>query len=296
MTRLYASILILSFTLTSCDYVSDSIRSWGEKSRRRRIEKLSDADLETWERDLKLSRERLQELHENIEEIAQESEFQGNISWKLGRAYMARSRFEQAAMHYSDALQNRLNKYPHEYGERISSYDNAIPYFNEALKRNRLNPELVFEAALCYANASRAIGWEMNRWMIAEYLFRRLREIDPEDTRSLYQLALLYGKTTDRKFRDMDLAVSLLEETVKRQQNDIPARFALAHMLVESGQMDKARKQYSEIMHRIENMHESGILKGKAEKNIKYRTARDNLQKLESCIQDSSKCEVRTFE
>lgn len=289
-TFLILIVMFSFFIFVSCDAVSDAIRSWGEESRRTRIEKLSKLDLEKWERDLNISKEHAEELHQNIEKLVQETSYQGNLSWKIARAYMRRGMHEQAIPHISAALENRLQSPEHEFGERISRFDNAIPYFNEALKKNRVKPDLVFEAGLCYANASVDLGWEENRWKTAVFLFERLRKMEPDDTRPLYQLALLYGKTSDLRYRNMDLAVEFLEEALRKQENDIPARFALAHILVEKGDLDRARNEYREILSRIRNLHDAGMIKGDAEKNQKYQTARDNLEMLDLCISGSPSC------
>jgi tetratricopeptide (TPR) repeat protein len=288
---LFILIMLLSvFLFSSCDPVTDAIRDWGEESRRTRIQKLSELDLKKWERDLEISKEKAEELHQNIEKLVQETKHQGDLSWKIARAYMKRGLHEQALPHMSAALENRLERPDHEFGERISRYDNAIPYFNEALKKIEIKSDLIFEAGLCYANASHDLGWEENRWKTAVYLFNRMRKIDPDDTRSLYQLALLYGKTSDLRYRDLDLAVSFLEEALKKEENDIPARFALAHLYAVKGDLDRARSEYREIMARIENLYDSGMIKGSAQKNQKYQTARENLEMLDLCISGSPSC------
>ncbi len=277
---LVSTILLL---LTSCG-VMDSLRNWGERQRMRRQKDLRESDLRQWETDLKLSRERVEELNEKINEMVQESDRIGQLSWRIGKAYLDAGRFEEAIPHYSAALENSIAKGDRFYGQRISTYDNALPYFNEALKRYKHSPDLLFEAGLAYANASHELGWEANRWHMAIFLFDAMRQTYPSDIRPLFQLALLYGKTTNPELKDVSRAIAYLRESLRIQENDVPARFALAGLLVESGDLTSARNEYVSLVSRIEQMHSAGILKGSKEKNIKYLQAKSNLEKLDACL------------
>ena len=264
-TRLAASTiaaLLSAFLLVKCDPIEESIRRWGEESRRDRAQALQEGDLQRWQNDLQISRAEAEKLNEEIHELVQESELQGRLSWRIARAYMNRGRYDLAGQHFQAAIENeRLN----EDQVSLTDFERALPYFEEAIKRNPLDPDLLFDAGLCYANASRAAGWELNRFETAVLLFETVERLEPTITRSRYQLALLYGKAENPEVRDLDRSVALLQEIIRIKEDDIPAHFALGHMLVaraERGDLESARTVYADIIEILENLDRAGSLRG----------------------------------
>lgn len=283
-----ALVAALGIFLIGCEGVTDSIRNWGERSRRNRAEELREEELRKWERDLNLSRARVLELHRSVHDLVQESGKQGMLSWKIARAYMKDQRFEMAGTYYRGAIEGRLPD-PAEAGPLFES---ALPFFREALRRRRINEELLFEAGLCYANASRAMGWEESRWRTAELLFDQMRAIKPDDSRAAYQLALLYGKTPRDDLRQRDRAIALLEAIILREEKNLPAHFARAHMLVEKGDLAAALQAYDILRERIETLHGQGVIGGNLRNNPQYQRVQVNIEKLTICVNNAPGCEV----
>ncbi|MCR9144021.1 MAG: tetratricopeptide repeat protein [bacterium] len=287
--------LLISFAFVGCEGLSDSLRNWGERGRRPAKARLDEAQVARWERDLNLSRARALELHDDLQDLVQESNRQGMLAWNIGKAYLNAGRYDLAALHYQQAIQGeppeRLAAIQSgQTAPGVATFEQALPYFEEALLRHSPDPELLFEAGLCFANASRAAGWERNRWRTAVLLFERMRRVAPDDIRSRYQLALLYGKTSDSAARDIPRAIDYLEEVVRREERDIPARFLLGQLLVQSGDFDRARAQYSRIMEILEKIHDQGLAPGPASGNPRYQQARENLEVLEACAIGSNDC------
>lgn len=276
-----AALLALGAGLVSCEQAEDSLRNWGLRERRPAVPRLDDEEVARWERDLNISRARSLELHEQIQEIVQESNHQGMLAWKIGKAYMQAGRYDMGALYMQEAVAGEPAREP-EAGRGVQTFDLAIPYFEAALRRHSPEPDLLFDAGLCFANASRANGWERNRWRTAVYLFQRMLRVAPEDVRPRYQLALLYGKTVDPEVRDVPLAIELLEDLIARSQRDVSARFLLGHLYAANDELDRAAAQYRNILEILEAMHREGLLPGSLNEMPRYRQARENLDTLES--------------
>ncbi len=283
------------FVFGGCEGASDALRNWGERGRRPAKARLDEAQVARWERDLNLSRAQSLELHDQLQDLVQESNRQGMLAWNIGKAYLNAGRYDLAALYYQGAIQgeppDRLAAIQSgQTAPGIATFEQALPYFEEALLRHSPDPELLFEAGLCFANASRAAGWERNRWRTAVLLFDRMARVAPDDIRSRYQLALLYGKTSDNAVRDIPRAIDYLEAVVRREDQDVSARFLLGQLLVERGELDLAREQYRSIMQILEDVHGKGIAPGPAGDNPRYQQARENFETLEACATGSGAC------
>lgn len=282
-------LLILAIAaLPSCERLGDSIRSLGERNRQP-IEKPDPAEIERLERDLRLSRERALDLQARINELAGEQRLQGRLAWQLARAHMQRARYDLAAQQMIAAAQGAPAEGATDPG---ISFEQALPLFREALRQHSVDPELLFEAGLAFANASRAMGWEKNRFDTAVFLFERMAALKEEDSRPRYQLALLLGKTNDPSRRDASRAIALLRDVVLREDANIPARFALAHLLVEAGELDAARNEYHAILEQLSELKRRGAIGGDLEDVPNYRQAKENLEALEECAREPESCTV----
>ncbi|MDH5657611.1 MAG: hypothetical protein OEZ34_16975 [Spirochaetia bacterium] len=283
-------VITAALSLTSCQKVSDLLRNWGITSRQRKEKKISAEEMERWKRDLKISEDRVHELHKDIHQIVQETNLQGMLSWKIAKAYMEDARYDMAAEYFEGAVNNSLPD--RSITEKSRLFDKAIPYFEKALKMHRIEPELLFDAGLCYANASKSQGWEVERWKTAVYLFSLMKEMKPDDLRPNYQLALLYGFTSKKKYKDQTLAMDLLQEIIKKEETNVSARFVIANLFVQKGDLDSAREEYIKISEVIEDMHSSGMISGPVSRNRKYLQARENIEKLDDCLEGRPSCEI----
>lgn len=269
----------------SCEAAGDRLRQWGERDRRPAQQRLDEVEVQRWQRDLNLSRARTLELHETLQELVQESNHRGMLAWKIAKAYLNAGRYDLAAMHYQGAAAGREPaQIAAETAPGVATFEQALPFFEEALLRHRAEPELLFEAGLCFANASRAAGWERERWNTAVRLFQQQLRIAPEDVRPRYQLALLYGKTDDSAVRDPERAMEYLRQVLAREERDISARFLLGQLLVEGGDLSSAREEYLRIQTTLGDLHEKGLVPGAARDNPRFQQARANFETLDACL------------
>ena len=276
-------VLLFGVSVFSCGGpVEDAVRNWGERERRTRQKDISEEDLEKWRKDFRLSEERTRELYENITEIVQEAGLRGLLARRIAQAYVREGRYEEASGLYRAAIEGRLPEAKED--RKIHYLESALPWFVIALNRHKPEPDLLFEAGLCYANASRALGWEEDRWRVAVLLFETVRRILPGDIRASYELALLYSKVENERLRDQDLALELLDEVLRRDEKDVSARFARAHVLASTGDFEEARGEYGRI---LEMLADRGM------KNTPhYRQAERNMSDLKLCETGSPACPI----
>ncbi len=283
-------MILLAAGFTGCG-LFDQFQSWVQKERLPGPGKTNEDEIARLERDLRLSRSRSEDLYKNMHAIVQESNLQGNLSWKLARAYMIQGRYDRAGKFYTSAMKGEA---PQENTDGITMIERALPAVKDALNRHVPDPDLLFDAGLCYANASRVMGWEEDRWRTAVLLFGRLEESSPNDLRAPYQLALLYAKTGKDNLRDVDLGLKYLDKIIRKEENHIAARFAKANILAENGELERALAEYNSIRERLENISKSGTLGGKLEKNPQYVQAQKNIEILSNCLNknESRRCEI----
>jgi len=277
MLRLTA--ILLTLTLISCGEPGDWLRNWGMRHRQKRATNLNEAELEMWQKDLAISKEKAEELNKKIHELVLESNRQGMLSWKIAKAYMNAERYEMAAMYFESAMQNKT---PEPASAETHFLEQSLPRIKEALQKNRNEFHILLDAGICFANASRDLGWEESRFQTAEYLYKIASDMKPEDTRPMYQLAIMYAKAKE-PLRRTDLAIDLLRKIIRINQRDMPARFALGHVLAESGDFDGSASVYREILQTLDELHKAGDIAGPSTKNQSYKKAAENLSKLEEC-------------
>ena len=291
-------LLILSITLimslSFCERTSDVIRDMGRKRFKTSGKKLTVEQLQQWERDLNLSRARVKKLNSQIHELVQESNLQGQLSWKIARAFCIGGRYDMAGSYFKSAVIKKDPDFSRngEISGNLNNSEKSLPYFRMALKKHNVETNLLFDAGLCFANASKAMGWNEDRWKTAVLLFQRIRRIKPNDLRAPYQLALLYGKTNRSKLRDTDRAISLLREIIQKNEFSIPARFVLGHLLTETGEFNQAIGEYSQIRGKLKEMYKRKIITGNLEKNRQYVMAGNNIERLKLCIKGSPQCDI----
>jgi tetratricopeptide (TPR) repeat protein len=278
------------FCLAGCE-IGDGLRNWGTRHRQKRAQQISAADLEMFRRDLALSEAKALELHEHIQSLVTERKLQGHLAWKIARELMKESRFEAASDYYRAAVNGEMPEAGQQLTDTVN-FEQALPYFQKALKYHVPDPDLLFDAGLCYANASRALGWEEDRFQTAVFLFERGMALKPTDGRFLYQLALLYGKAENR-YRNPERAIELLDVLLKREDANIPARFARANILAENGDLQGAFDENLRITEKIKFLFESNSVRGDYRKNAQYQAAQENMKQLQRCIEGRSDCTLK---
>ncbi len=293
--RTLATLSLGSIVLLSgCTRIEDSIRNWGMRQRTDRVDRIEQGQVERLQRDLDLSRARATELEKKMQELLAESRTQGRLSWQLARRYCMDGRFELGSAEARRAVRppNQAPGQARDVPPSDQLFEQSLPYFREALLHSAIEPNLLFDAALCYANASRVLGWEKDRFLTAVFLFEAVRRAEPKGTRADYQLALLYGKTTNRNLRDVDAALRLLEGVIRRDEYNISARFAFGHLLVGAGRWSDALSEYQKIQEKMHELKKRGNLPTDPTRTPQYQQAARNIEQLQNCMNDRASCEI----
>lgn len=288
MNRIFILSLFVFFSY--CSDISHFLQNWAERHRKERRIEIQKEDLEKWKKDLQVSEEKARTLYELIHKFAEENKLQGEIAWKIGKALMEQSSFELSKEFFKQSVQKELRQV-----QDISLFEEAITYFQKALSRYPISADLLYDAGLCYGNASRALGWEKERFQTAVFLLERGLQLKPKDMRFYYVLGILYGKTTN-EFRDVEKAIEYLNQVNQADPYNIQAYFAKANILAEDGQFQEAFFVYEKIIKTLEEMHKNQILRGNIQNNLQYQQALYNLNELQVCIERKAECKIKQQE
>lgn len=281
----YFSVIATLLLLTSiplfvgCDSIFGPIRRWGVASRNERKVNLREAELKQWQEDFQMTEEEVIRLHDVMQQMVQKSAAQGPLARKIAQAYMDIYRYELAGVYYNKAMGIE------------QPIEKALPFVDQALQKSRIDPELLYESGLCYANASRDLGWEEIRFKTAVYLFERMKDMKPEDSRPTYQLALLLSQSSEDK-QNPPLAMRYVDDILKKNPQDVPSKFLRARILAAQGRFDQAADEYGSIISTIEALKKKGIVKGDLEKNYQYAKAKENLETLDACRSGQGACDL----
>ena len=288
--RAFILLIFCLFFSAYCVEFLDAFQYWAEEDKAEKRLRIEEQDLQKWMRHLKLNRDRALELEEQVQKIVNNDRLQGELSRKIAQAHMKKGHYDLASLYYEGALQSKLpsRKEPEKF--QFFSFETSIAHYDTVLLFQNLNPDIFYEAGIAYANASRAQAWEKQRFERALLLFQRMSRLYPEDLRPLYQMALLYGKTSLKKYKNTDYAISLLRKFLTRKTDDWRARFALAHFLAEKRNWEEAILEYKKIETLLSDWHEKKLIPGDISKNSMYKQARENREKLEKCMQSSAPC------
>lgn len=280
-------LVLLGFSFTGCDY----LKSLTESRYRKRIggEPASEKDIVNWKEKLALEEAEIEEMEKRIRKMVQKSNQSAALSWKIARAYMRAGSADLGARYYDEALAESIPN-AKQGGFEIHSYESALPYFDKAIQSGKLDKQLLYEAAVAYANASKDMGWESTRRNRAINLFKQLSKLDKEDSRFPFQLALVYfdsslkdevwnGKLTSG-YDEVELAFSLLEQILRKEPYNVPTRFAKANFLYQVGKSNLAYDEYTRIKSILEEMKEKGNIREPLEENSSYRNVIKNLNQL----------------
>ena len=280
-------LVLLGFSFTGCDY----LKSLTESRYRKRIggEPASEKDIVNWKEKLALEEAEIEEMEKRIRKMVQKSNQSAALSWKIARAYMRAGSADLGARYYDEALAESIPN-AKQGGFEIHSYESALPYFDKAIQSGKLDKQLLYEAAVAYANASKDMGWEPTRRNRAINLFKQLSKLDKEDSRFPFQLALVYfdsslkdeawnGKLTSG-YDEVELAFSLLDQILRKEPYNVPTRFAKANFLYQVGKSNLAYDEYTRIKSILEEMKEKGNIREPLEENSSYRNVIKNLNQL----------------
>ncbi|WP_109020879.1 hypothetical protein [Leptospira kobayashii] len=276
--------LIFGISLNSCDQLKDLTKSKWEKQKFAKPP--SESDIANWKEKLALEEAEIEELDKRIRKMVQKTNQAGALSWKIARAYMRAGSFEVGAKHYEEAIVAQTE----DKGYEIHSFESALPYFEKAMEMGKLDKQLLFEAALAFGNASKDMGWEPTRRARAIQLLKQLSRLDKDDTRFPFQLALIYfdssikgenwsGKT-NAGYDEVDTAFQLLDLVLQKEPYNVPARFAKANFLYQTGKSSQAHNEYIRLKSILEEMKTNGAIREPLEKNPSYQNVLKNLEKL----------------
>ncbi|WP_246052104.1 tetratricopeptide repeat protein [Leptospira idonii] len=279
------SLLFLSLLFFShCDFWNSLTESKWKK--RFKEQPASESDLVNWKEKLSLEEAEIEELDKKIRKMVQKSNQAGALSWKIARGYMRAGSFDVGSKYYEEALGEQVN----QAGYELHQFESALPYFEKAIQIGKLDKQLLYEAAVAFANASKDMGWEENRRKRAVQLLKQLSRLDGKDTRFPFQLALIYfdsslkGETWAGKmnsgYEDVETAFTLLDMILQKEPYNIPARFAKANFLYQVGKTSQASSEYFKIKSYLEEMKANGVIRENLEENSSYKNVLKNLEKL----------------
>jgi hypothetical protein len=278
--------LLLLFPLASCDVWQNLTKSrWDKKN----VSKApSEKDLVQWSEKLALEEAEIEEMDLKIRKMVQKSNQASALAWKIARGYMRSGSFEVGSKYYNEAIGEEMKQQNYE----IHNFESALPYFEKAMAIGKLDKQLIYESALAFANASKDMGWEPERRKRAISLFKQLARLDGKDTRFPFQLALIYfdsslkgegwsGKV-NAGYDEVNDAFQLLDQILKMEPYNIPARFARANFLYQIGKVDLASSEYVRIKGMMEEMHTNGAIKENLNENTSYQNVLKNIEKIRS--------------
>lgn len=221
-------LLLFLFVFVSCE----RSKNFGFQNRGDRPPTVE--DLEAWKERLAMEEAEIVELEKKISSMAQKTRSAGALSWKIAQGYMKIGDYDMGVKFYNQALkENNEGKKVEIVGAELHFFEPAIPFFEKALLLKPVDQQLLFETALAYANASKDRGWETVRRQIAIDLFTHLAIQDPRDSRFPFQLALIYFDSSmsdsswegvSAGFHDQDKALRILDDIIKKEYKNVPAR------------------------------------------------------------------------
>ncbi|MCB1179412.1 MAG: hypothetical protein KDK36_17655 [Leptospiraceae bacterium] len=289
-------ILLSLLLLIHCD----KLEEYGKNRMKQKLAQggPSEVEIEKWKEKLGLEEAEIKELDKKIREMVSMTKTAGALSWRIARAYMKAGVFDLSSQYYQRAIDENikgLNKTNSNEVE-LHTFESAIPYFEKVLAYKDIDEDLLFEAGLAYANASRDRGWDKPRRTIAVNIFQGLIRKNSEDLRYPYQLALIYFDSSisdgliegmdSRGYNETGKAIKILRYILKEQEmknllaDSVPTRFTLANFLFRMGNVEEARFHYESIKTILENFKKQGKIKEDLNKNPSYQNVMKNLEEL----------------
>ncbi|MDZ4725509.1 MAG: hypothetical protein SH817_05100 [Leptospira sp.] len=284
MKRKVGLFLALVFISLSCEQITNLTKSRYQKNNLNKPPK--ESELTHWAEKLALEEAEIEEMDQKIRKMVQKSNQAGALAWKIARGYMRSGSFEISSRYYQEAIGEEMKKQEYE----LHNFESALPYFEKAMANGKLDKQLLYESALAFANASKDMGWEPERRKKAISLFKQLARLDNKDTRFPFQLALIYfdsslkgeawGGKVNAGYDELNDAFILLDQILKIEPYNVPARFARANFLYQIGKGNSSINEYIRIKGILEEMKANGAIKESLEENSSYQNAIKNLNKL----------------
>jgi len=281
-------LLLFVLVFSSCE----KLQEMGQENFKKNVtpKTPSEAEIEKWKQNLSLEEAEIKELEEKIRKMVKKTKNAGVLSWKIAKAYMQVGNYELSSRYYAQAIKENTGNNVDVVGSEVHFFEGAIPFFEKALLYRELTDDLLFEAGLAYANASRDRGWDKERREIAVTIFKGLIRRDPADLRYPYELALIYFDSSisdglidgvdPSGYNDLDKAMRIMNVIIQKEPNNIPARFARANFLYRGGSVEQATEEYMTIKTKLEAMKKAGAIKENLEKNTSYQNVIRNLKKI----------------
>lgn len=281
-------IVLLVLMLFSCD----KLKEMGQENFKKKVAPKTpkEAEIERWKEKLDLTEAEMKDLEEKIRKLVKKTKEAGALSHKIALSYMKVGNYELSTRYYAKAIEENLQGKTETISHEVHFFEGAIPFFEKVILYKELNDDILFEAGLAFANASRDRGWDKERRTIAVNIFKGLIIRDPKDQRYPFELALIYfdSSITDglvdgvdpNGYNETDKAMKLISSVIGKEPNNIPAKFARANFLYRLGKPELAESDYLAIKSKLEEMKNSGIIKEKLEKNNSYQNVLKNLKKI----------------
>lgn len=247
-------LLLFLFVFVSCE----RSKNFGFQNRGDRPPTVE--DLEAWKERLAMEEAEIVELEKKISSMAQKTRSAGALSWKIAQGYMKIGDYDMGVKFYNQALkENNEGKKVEIVGAELHFFEPAIPFFEKALLLKPVDQQLLFETAL-------------------------------GDSRFPFQLALIYFDSSmsdsswegvSAGFHDQDKALRILDDIIKKEYKNVPARFAKANFLYRLGRTEDSKEEYLKVKKTIEELNDAGLVRGGLEKNDSYQNVLQNLKKIE---------------
>ncbi|MCK5152971.1 MAG: tetratricopeptide repeat protein [Spirochaetales bacterium] len=205
-------VVITALLLSSCN-----------EARKKTLERILRTESGDYENE-KVSKERIKELEEGIEEYYRDVERVVKANAEIGIYY------RMLALEYMD----------------LEMYHYALENLEKSMEFYPTNPVLSHYAGLAKANIARAEISESNRLFLlheAETYYLTAVRLRRDYTNAMYALAVLYMFDLNRPYK----AAPLLEEMLSRDPHNWEAKILYARFKVVSGDVDAAIELYNEI-------------------------------------------------
>jgi len=221
--------------------------------------------LESWENNLA-------ELEDEYKEKLQIVSKMGELSKKLALGYTRMGRYELAAQEYHKAIQLEAG-----VPSKQKIYKKALKYYKKAFIYSRVDDDLLYQAALIYANASKAMAWDTNSLNTAIRIFNGLLKKNPNNPRALFQRAMLYYHAFDLPNR----AIEDLKKLIKITPDEVPSYELMGHIYFSIQKPALALRYYERALDKISQFLD------KANQNKETITSYKNIKKIVETLQSN---------
>lgn len=167
---------------------------------------------------------------------------------------------------------SKAGLYYRKIGEAFSmmeSYELCEENLRQAIHFGYAEPEVFFSLGLCQANLARTQNWSEKIVRRAEASFLKALNLDPEFTKAIFQLGLLYfyGFSKPNRYSVLNEIVVIERKTYRKKairllreyQNKVPedkkSYFALGGIYASLGETSKAIEQYNLVIALLKKLY-----------------------------------------